>query len=185
MYLLGFHDESGISEKPTVRRTWSVKGKTPIIQSTGSWTTMSLSGTIVCTVKGNNPKLFLKSLSHNIKFPDVITYLKELKKHLKRKKLLLFWDGLSAHKAKDTITYLKTQKHWLKVERLPAYAPELNPPEYLWSAMKNKHLCNLRPKGLPVLKAAVSKSYRKIRNDRGLLQSFLRASGLYGEQYLT
>ena len=139
---------------------------------------MSLSGTIICTAKGNNPKLFLKSLPHSVKFPDVIMYLKELKKHLPGKKLLLFWDGLSAHKAKATTAYLKTQKHWLKVERLPAYAPELNPPEYLWSAMKNKHLCNLRPKGLLVLKNTVDRSYRKIRNDRELLRSFLRASGL-------
>ncbi len=154
-------------------------GRTPIIQSTGSWATMSLSGTIVCTPKGNNPRLFLKSLPHSVKFPDVIDYLKELKRHLKGKKLLLFWDGLSAHKAKATIEYLKTQKHWLKVERFPAYAPELNPAEYLWSAMKNKHLCNLRPKGLPLLKAAVGRSYRKIRNDRELLRGFLRASVLY------
>lgn len=178
MYLLGFHDESGISEKPVVRRTWSVVGRTPIIQSTGSWATMSLSASLICTAKGNNPRLFLKSLTHSVKFPDVINYLKELKSHLKGKKLLLFWDGLSAHKAKATIEYLKTQKHWLKVERLPAYAPELNPPEYLWSAMKNKHLCNLWPKGLPALKATVSRSYRKIRNDRELLRSFLKASGL-------
>ena len=29
--LLGFLDETGFSDRPTVRRTWAQKGKTPII----------------------------------------------------------------------------------------------------------------------------------------------------------
>lgn len=95
--------------------------------------------------------MFLRVLSKSVKKEDVIDYLKALKKHYRKKKLLLFWDGLSAHKAKLVQEFLKTQKDWLRVERLPSYAPEINPPEYLWSAMKNKYLCNLRPEGPPTL----------------------------------
>lgn len=141
---------------------------------------MSLSATIICTPQGNRPRLFLKSLPHSVKWPDVIAYVKELKRHHHNKRLLLFWDGLSAHKAKPVIAYLKTQRDWLRVERLPSYAPEINPPEYLWSAMKNKDICNLPPTGIKRLKRRVTNSYRRIRNDAALLKGFLRASGLYG-----
>jgi transposase len=39
--------------------------------------------------------------------------------------------------------WLNTQRSWLVVERLPAYAPELNPVEGLWSNLKSVELANL------------------------------------------
>jgi transposase len=39
--------------------------------------------------------------------------------------------------------WLNTPRHWLVVERLPAYAPELNPVEGLWSSLKAVELANL------------------------------------------
>lgn len=106
-------------------------------------------------------------------------YLKELKKHLKGRKLLLFWDGLPAHWSKLIKAFLKTQKNWLKVKRLPAYAPELNPPEYLWSAMKARDVGNLRPDGLSAVGKAVRGGYRRIRRQPDLLIGFLKASKLF------
>jgi transposase len=32
--------------------------------------------------------------------------------------------------------FLARQRHWLVVERLPAYAPDLNPVELLWGKLK-------------------------------------------------
>jgi transposase len=37
---------------------------------------------------------------------------------------------------------LDKQGAWLTVERLPAYAPELNPVEYLWANLKGTELAN-------------------------------------------
>jgi transposase len=39
--------------------------------------------------------------------------------------------------------WLNTQRSWLVVERLPAYAPELNPVEGRWSCLKTVELANL------------------------------------------
>lgn len=91
----------------------------------------------------------------------------------------MFWDGLPAHRSKIVKAFLKTQKDWLKVRRLPAYAPELNPPEYLWSAMKAKDVSNLRPEGLSVVGKAVKRGYRRIRKQPDLLVGFLKASKLF------
>jgi transposase len=86
---------------------------------------------------------------------------------------------LAAHRAKIVKEYLKTQKYWLRVERLQAYAPELNPVEYFWAAMKNKYVCNLRLQGLSALERAVKFGKRRIAEDKTLMRGFLKASELY------
>ncbi|MFF7725870.1 transposase [Streptomyces sp. NPDC008001] len=35
------------------------------------------------------------------------------------------------------------EQDWLTLEQLPAYAPELNPVELLWSSIKTRELANL------------------------------------------
>jgi transposase len=44
-------------------------------------------------------------------------------------RVVLIWDGLSAHRSTRMRAWLDRQRDWLTVERLPAYAPELNPVE--------------------------------------------------------
>lgn len=156
-----------------------MKGRTPIVRSTGSWKNLSLLATIVCAPTGRNPQLFLKSRPGAVNAKIVMRYVKELKKHLRGRKLLLFWDGLPAHRAKIMQRFLTTQRFWLRAVRMPAYAPELNPPEYLWSAMKAKDVGNLRPEGLEVVSRAVRKGYRRIRRQPDLLVGFLKASSLF------
>ena len=40
--------------------------------------------------------------------------------------------------------FVASQRSWLTVERLPAYAPELNPVEALWGNLKGQELANRR-----------------------------------------
>jgi transposase len=49
-------------------------------------------------------------------------------------RVVLIWDGLSAHWSTKMRAFLDSQRDWLTAERLPAYAPELNAVEYLWDA---------------------------------------------------
>jgi transposase len=49
--------------------------------------------------------------------------------------IVLVWDGLSAHKS-PPIREVIAARSWLRVYQLPAYAPELNPVEKVWSTMK-------------------------------------------------
>ena len=133
---------------------------------------------ILCLPDGSRPELLFKSKPGSVKSEDIIAYLKELKKHAGRRKLLLFWDGLPAHRSKLVKEYLKYQANWLKIERFPAYSPELNPVEYCWSSFKNKDLCNLEPDGHFGLKRAIRRGCRRIKNNRQLLKGFIKASGL-------
>jgi transposase len=77
-----------------------------------------------------------------IKTEQVIDFLKHLQRHVKGK-LLIVWDGVATHRSQLVRAYLKSLKGKIWVERLPAYAPELNPVEYLWGYWKQHELPNL------------------------------------------
>jgi DDE superfamily endonuclease len=75
-------------------------------------------------------------------------------------------------------TWLTTQRSWLVVERLPAYAPELNPVEGLWSSLKAVELANLIS---PTLAEVIQQAHHgidRVRRTPHLAYSFLRHTGL-------
>jgi transposase len=73
----------------------------------------------------------------------LIEVLGELRRFLGGEKATLLWNGLPAHRSRAMQAWLNRQRSWLVVERLPAYAPELNPVEGLWSSLKAVELANL------------------------------------------
>jgi transposase len=88
------------------------------------------------------------------------------------------WDRLPAHRSRALRAWLATQRSWLVVERLPAYAPKLNPTEGLWSSLKAVELANLP---CPTLAEVIDQAHRGIERVRGtprLAYSFLRRTGL-------
>ena len=73
----------------------------------------------------------------------LISVLEQLARFYAGQQVVLLWDGLSAHWSKGMRAWVDTQRDWLRVERLPAYAPDLNPVEYLWANLKGVELANL------------------------------------------
>jgi transposase len=60
----------------------------------------------------------------------------------------LIWDNLNTHVSAVMRAFIEAHPDWLTKVRLPAYAPELNPVEGVWSNMKNG-LCNLAARDVP------------------------------------
>lgn len=110
-FSLGYEDESGISEKPVVRTTWAPKGYTPTIQSSGSWKSLTMAGLLLFTPKGNRPRMFFRLQPGSMDRYDFVDFLKDIKRELKGKKLLLIWDGLPAHRAAVVTKYVASEKH--------------------------------------------------------------------------
>jgi len=78
----------------------------------------------------------------SIKGPQVIEFLQHLQRHIPGK-LLVLWDGASIHRSALVRDYLATTRGRVSVERLPAYAPEINPVEYMWGHLKTHEIANL------------------------------------------
>jgi len=138
----------------------------------------SVIGVIKCSPTGLNPKLYLRIFKETIGSKELIQFLKELRRHIKGK-LILLWDRLPTHCSKELKDFLKTQKHWLTIKWFPPYAPELNPLEYFFSTGKQKDLANLYADTLVDVDKAILRYKRRIRRHPDLLIGFLKASGLF------
>jgi transposase len=101
----------------------------------------------------------------SIKSVQVVEFLQALHRQVPGK-ILLFWDGAPIHRSREVATFLATQTEWLQVERLPAYAPELNPVEYLWAYWKKTELANFCAKDIWDLSYAATQALKRIRRRR-------------------
>lgn len=109
---------------------------------------------------------------------SLIEFLEDLHDHLGTDKLTLIWDGLSSHGSKVMKAWLAKQRRWLVVERLPAYAPELNPVEQVWNNLKSGELANLCPETIEEAAEHATDGLDRIGTDAQLCFGFLRYTGL-------
>jgi transposase len=72
----------------------------------------------------------------------VIEFLGHLLRHLPGK-LLIVWDGLRSHRSRLVWDFVRERHGRIWSEFLPAYAPVLNPVEYLWSHWKQHEFTQL------------------------------------------
>jgi putative transposase len=105
-------------------------------------------------------------------------FLTELHRHLDGDKVTLIWDGLSSHRSRAMQAFLKKQRTWLVVERLSAYAPDLNPVEQVWGNLKDGELANLCPDTIDEAEVIVDQGLCRIGNETTLAFGFLRHCGL-------
>jgi len=72
----------------------------------------------------------------------VVEFLQALWGHL-RAPLMILWDGATIHRSKLVKEFIASTGGQLELQPLPAYAPELNPVEYLWAHLKEHEIANL------------------------------------------
>jgi len=172
-----FVDESGFSQRPNVRRTWSPRGQTPVIADHLSWDCVSAIGALVWRpADPDDVRLFLSLRDHAIRQQDVVSYLQSLRRHI-RGPVVVVWDNLSAHRAQTVRAYAAANEQWLTVEHLPPYAPELNPVEQVWANLRGRELANYTPDSLGELTAQIACGKRRIRRVKHGL-NFIKHCGL-------
>ena len=176
---LGFMDETGVSDRAIVKKTWAPKGVTPTIASSGGWKSRTVIGTLLGRSNGKYARMVFSVLNHAVRSNDVIDYFELLKKRMSGRKLILFLDGLPAHRAKKVKIWVQQNKSWLTAYRFPAYAPELNPIEYVWSSSKSRDLANVCPKDMAELEKRIKKSMKRINRSKTILYGCLKASSLF------
>ena len=89
---------------------------------------------------------------------------------------MLVWDGVNTHVSR-AMRELIAARDWLTVFQLPAYAPELNLVEPVWSHIK-RSVANLAKHNIGQLTALVKTRLRHMQYRPGLLEGFLTKPGL-------
>ncbi len=121
--------------------------------------------------------LYFELFPETIRAPHVVVFLQHLLRRIPGR-LLIVWDGLPAHRARLVKDYLATLEGRIAVERLPAYAPELNPVEYIWSYLKQHELPNVCAKDLWSLGELARKKLRRMRRRKQILTACWQQSSL-------
>ncbi len=98
---LVFEDESGVSQQPVVRRTWAPRGETPILTHTGGhWKRLSIAGALAFRWDGRRTRFFFQTRAGTYTDVALIAFLRALKRHFPRQRVVLIWDGLGGHKSR-------------------------------------------------------------------------------------
>src|ERR1022692_3391696 len=171
-FVIVFVDESGLSQRPHRCRTWAPRGQTPVLQYHFNWKTLSAMAGVTWW------NFYFRLFPGSIRSPQVVQFLQHLLRHLDCK-LLVVWDGSRTHRSRLIWDFVREQKGRLWLEFLPAYAPELNPVEYLWSHWKQRELPNFCPQTFWQLSHYAHKALRRMRRRTTLVTGFWAQADLF------
>lgn len=115
-----------------------------------------------------------------IRAPQIVAFLKHLLRQIPGN-LLLVWDRLPAHRSRMVRDFVAAQNGRIHTESLPAYAPELNPTEYIWGHCKHHVLPNACPKDFAALKNGARHALRNMRRRPTLIAAFWKQASLWPE----
>jgi hypothetical protein len=75
--------------------------------------------------------------------------------------------------------FVRQQRRRLWLEFLPAYAPDLNPTEYIWGHLKQHEVVNLGPKNLSELSLHAIRALKRMRRRPTLIMAFWQQVELF------
>jgi transposase len=157
-------------------RTWAPQGQTPELEFSFAWRRVS-------AIAGLTPKNFYFRLHRGaILATQVVAFLRQLRRQLPGRRLLILWDRAQIHRSRAVAEYLSSTQGAVAVSYLPAYCPELNPVECLWGYWKRTELANFCAKDIWHLNHFASQALKRIRRrtDRtSLITAFFHQAELF------
>jgi len=176
---LVFLDESGFMLTPTVRRTWAPRGQTPILDAWDRRDRISAISSISVSPQTRRLNLHFDLLpdNANVHDDDIVAYLRQLQAHL-RGPMTILWDGSQVHDRSKWVRAFLAEHPEIKTERLPAYAPELNPDELVWAWTKYGRLGNLAAANTDWLRDYIINELQYVKNHPQLMASFIEKTAL-------
>jgi len=118
-------DETGLRNDSQHGRSYSPRGKTPVIRLCAKRERINLISSIT-----NQGKVRFMVYQDTMNSQALIKFLKRLIKDAD-KKVFLILDNLRVHHSKLVKEWLKEHEEEIELFFLPSYSPELNPDEYL------------------------------------------------------
>jgi len=164
---------------PVVRRTYAPRGKTPLRKA---WDRRDrISAISAVTLSPHRRRLGLYAMlladNQNVQAGDTVQFLKLLRRHL-RGPLTIVWDRGTVHDRSAEVRAWLAKHPQVVTEKFPAYAPELNPDEQVWTNTKYGRMSNFVPRHTNDLRIRLHAELERLRNRQDLLASCVQHSGL-------
>ncbi|WP_420082048.1 IS630 family transposase (plasmid) [Streptomyces sp. JL4002] len=178
-----FEDEAGFSMTPPRARTWGRRGQTPVIRVRGRSRRRTSVAALCCYKPGEKSRLIhrprthllLKGARKSFSWKDYRDLL--VRAHIQLGgPIVVVWDNLNTHLAAGLKRY-EAEHDWLTTVRLPAYAPDLNPVEAVWSLVR-RAMANTAFDTPDDLDRVLRRELRRIQLRPHLINGCLTATGL-------
>jgi len=169
---LVFVDESGFYLLPGVVKTYAPRARTPVLDEWQTRDHLSVMGGL--TPQG---KVYTLVRPRSLSGLHTIEFLLHLGR-LAGDRLLVIWDGSPIHRRAEVTEFVAETRGAVLVERLPSYAPDLNPVEWMWRHLKEVELRNLSCLDLEQLHLELHLALGRLRQKPRLAPSFFEGAEL-------
>jgi transposase len=165
--VLLFADESEALTHPYLARAWAKKGADLRVPAPGQAQKIAMMGSLDYAQR----KLIVTT-SRTKRSADFIAHLEALDRlygprpGAPTKPVVLVLDNGPIHVSKASRAALAERAHWLTVEWLPKYAPELNDIEIVWGGLKARHLAHRTFIDLDSLDSAIHRAVADLNSAR-------------------
>jgi transposase len=169
---LVFVDESGFYLLPGVVKTYGPKARTPVLDEWQTHDHLSIMAGV--TSQGKVYSLVRPKPLNGLHSIEFLVHLGRLAGD----RLLVIWDGSPIHRRAEVKDFVAAAGDAIHLEPLPAYAPDLNPVEWLWRHLKEVEMRNLTCLDLDQLHLEQDLALGRVRQKLRLFRSFFEGAGL-------
>ena len=165
-----FLDEAGVRSDYHAGTTWAPVGRTPTVRATG--TRFGLNMISAISAQG---ALRFSLLTGTFTAAGFIDFLKRLLHdavHTGKGPVFVIVDGHPAHRAKAVDRFVEATDGALRLYRLPAYSPQLNPDEWVWKNVKADGVARAAPQGPEQMKTIVTSRLRRLQRLPHIVRGF-------------
>ena len=166
-------DETGMRSDSHAGRSYAPIGETPERLVSGSRFSTNMISTVT-----NRGKLRFMLYRETLTAPVLIRFLSRLIRDAQGRKVFLILDNLRVHHSKKVSAWVGDRKEQIELFFLPAYAPELNPDEYLNCDLKHQVRTGLPARNQDELERRVRSVMRRLQlhPERSVLISGIHVS---------
>ena len=167
--MLLFADESEALTHPYLARAWAKRGADLRVPAPGQAKKVAMIG-----ARDHAARRLVVHTSRTKRSADFIALLETLdclygpKPGLPIKPVVIVLDNGPIHASKATATALAARAHWLTVEWLPKYTPELNDIEVVWHDLKAHHLAHHTFTDAEALDRAIHAAVTTLNSERNV-----------------
>lgn len=165
--VLLFADESEALTHPYLARAWARRGADLRVPAPGQSRKIAMLGAL-----DHAARRLIVHTSPTKRSADFIALLEEIDRRygprpgIASKPVVIVLDNGPIHASKATLATLAARAHWLTVEWLPKYAPELNDIEVVWHDLKAHHLAHRTFVDVDALDHAIHAAVTALNSER-------------------
>ncbi|MFI8235433.1 transposase [Streptomyces sp. NPDC085900] len=170
---------------PPTARTSSRRGQTPVIRVRGRSQRRFSIAALACYKPGERSRLIYRPKRHadhkrggrrSFTWTDYRDLLTDAHQQLSAP-IVVIWDNLNVHKHARLREFIDSHD-WISCYFLPAYAPDLNPVEGIWSLLRRSSQANTAFTDPDHLLSALRQGLRHIQYRSNLIDGCLKETGL-------